>query len=456
MLPVLLLATLGVTPVESPSSSGPTRLAVTPMAAPKPVMRYQLLPEVRELTAGNPVQWYMRCFAEQRFFFFGKEGVAQRERYRSLPLAELPGEELRNYGGSALTQADWGARLDTPNWEAVERVQIGTTDQKWPELGPLRLLGESLQVRLRGEVARRDYEGAIRTFKTMFALARHLGEHPTTAANLLGVSIAQLALDTMDEMLVQPGCPNLYWALTDLPCPLVDIRKGAQGDRTLTDGELRPLRDDDAMKPEEIEELVGRLSGRLGYVRVQSGRPPRGLRQQIAERLKDTAAIGLARRRLLEAMPADGAMQKVGTLRVLAYPDVQVVLLDEKRKFEQARDEQMKLLTLAPWQIDAMNVGSSDAGLFGDFLPQLLDARRTQAHLEQRLALLRHVEALRLYAAAHDGQLPASLGETKLPLPADPFTGKAFEYKGDGTTATLRGGAPKGEEGLAYEITIRK
>src|SRR5262249_3385193 len=78
------------------------RLSVRPMAAPKPALKYQLLPEVRELTPGNPVQWYMRCFAEQRYFFFHKEAVAQRARYRSTPLAELPVGELRHYGGSAL------------------------------------------------------------------------------------------------------------------------------------------------------------------------------------------------------------------------------------------------------------------------------------------------------------------------------------------------------------------
>ena len=30
----------------------------------------------------------------------------------------------------------------------------------------------------------------------------------------------------------QPKCPNLYWALTDLPSPLVDLRKGVQGEQT--------------------------------------------------------------------------------------------------------------------------------------------------------------------------------------------------------------------------------
>ena len=65
-------------------------------------------------------------------------------------------------------------------------------------------------MRFRGEAAGRRFDDAVRTAKTMFALARHLGEHPTEAANRVGLSVAGLALDTLQEMLQQPGCPNLY------------------------------------------------------------------------------------------------------------------------------------------------------------------------------------------------------------------------------------------------------
>src|SRR5262249_45798312 len=161
-------------------------------------LKYQLLPELSELNPGNPVQWYIRCFAEQRNFFFSKEANAQRSRARSLPLSELPKEKLIGYGGSALTQADWAARLDAPDWEVLRRVQNDGMDFSIPELGPLQILGTALQVRFRAEIAERKYDDAIRSAKTMFALARHLGEYPAEAANLLGLSVAQHALDTIE------------------------------------------------------------------------------------------------------------------------------------------------------------------------------------------------------------------------------------------------------------------
>jgi hypothetical protein len=132
---------------------------------------------------------------------------------------------------------------------------------------------------------------------------------------------------------------------------------------------------------------------------------------------------------------------------------IQVLLLDEKRDFEERRDERMKLLALAPWQITRIAGKESDCGLFADLLPDVVAARRVQGRLEQRVALLRHVEALRMYAAAHDGKLPATLADCPVPLSVDGFTGKEFRYQVDGSTAHLRGGSSPDE--VHYRITLK-
>src|SRR5262245_57177972 len=159
----LLLAAvaLAVLPLGSRAETNVVRLNVRPMAAPKPALKYLLLPEVGELTPGNPAQWYVRCFQEQRNFFFTKEANAERRRYRTMPLAELPADKLRTYGNHALAQADWGARLDTVDWGVLQRVQSEGADLRLVELGPLRLLGEALQVRLRGHVAGKRFDDAV-------------------------------------------------------------------------------------------------------------------------------------------------------------------------------------------------------------------------------------------------------------------------------------------------------
>src|SRR5262249_3548212 len=286
-------------PTASPASEPTVRLTVQPMAAPQPALKYVLLPELRDLNPGNPAQWYVRCFQEQRNFFFGKEAKAERAEYRSMPLAELPAEKLRSYGGYALTQADWGARLDALDWQVLQRVQIEGLNLRLPELGPLRILPQGLQVRFRGESARREFADAVRTAQTMFALARHLGEHPTVAGNLDGLTAADLALDTLEELIQQPGCPNLYWALTDLPNPLVDIRKGLQGHRTQMAAAFKSLRDDSPMSETELDELIGQLSGSIGFLREQAGLPPRNLRGELNAKINDAETLRGARARLV-------------------------------------------------------------------------------------------------------------------------------------------------------------
>ena len=87
--------------------------------APKPALKYQLLPELGELNPGNAAQDYLKCFMEQRIFFYSKQAVADRARYQTMPLAELRTEKLHDYGGNALRQADWAARLDTLDWQAL-------------------------------------------------------------------------------------------------------------------------------------------------------------------------------------------------------------------------------------------------------------------------------------------------------------------------------------------------
>ncbi len=483
-------------PLSARAGENIVRLKVRPMQAPEPVLQYLLLPEVRELNPGNPAQWYLRCFAEQRLFFFSKQAIAERARYLSLPLSELAQATVnqRRYGGYALEQADWAARLDALDWQVLERVQADGFSLRQPELGPLRVLATALKVRFRIEVAGRRYDDAVRTAKTMFAFARHLGENPTRAANQLGLSVAHLALDVLEEMVQQPGCPNLYWALTDLPTPLVDIRKGFQGERSLLMKELQALRADAVMSDEDLEKVVNRLFGVMSHDRMQAGLPPRNLHAGLTARTKEEEKIRVIRDRLLQEhltalanrrlMPENrfglvNRMRGPETARAVfdrllelgqakdliqKFSPLQVILLEEKRQFTIHSDERMKLMALAPWQIDKMpreELKRGEKDVLADLLPPVIPARREQGRLEQRIALLRHIEALRLYAADHEGKLPEKLSDLAVPLPDDPFTGKAFVYRVEGATAHLRGQLPRGEDKSAeyrviYEVTLEK
>ena len=66
-------------------------------------------------------------------------------------------------------------------------------------------------------------------------------------------------------------------------------------------------------------------------------------------------------------------------------------------------------------------------------------ARGAIARIEREIAVLRVLEALRIFGARHEGKLPEQLSDiTEVPVPNDPVTGEPFVYLRDGQTATLR------------------
>jgi hypothetical protein len=452
-LPVCALLIL--LPCIARADDAPTivHLNVTPQSAPKPALRYQLLPQLREMNPGNPIQGYLLCFMEQNNLFYGKEAVENREKWLTMPLKDLPIKELRGYG---VRQVDYAARLDTPDWQILLKMRRDGFRTLLPDVQAMRRLAEVLKVRFRADVAERRFDDALVTAKTMFALSRHLGQHPTLIGDMNGVAVASQAIGPVEEMIQQPGCPNLYWALTDLPSPFIDFREGRQGEGVLIDAESRLLDEKEPMSDAQLKQTIDRVRVVLkdfGPTGVNSGE----VGDWVAARAKDEDRVNAARKRLVEAGLAED--------KVKQFPAQQVILLDEKLKYEIQRDEGYRLMALPYWEAEKLqaaapmeNRGESIPALMK---PDFLSMRQASARLDQRLALLRCVEALRMYAAENDGKLPAKLSDVKLPLPVDPVTGKPISYQLDGGTAILHGSAPAGREqeasfNVRYEVTITK
>jgi hypothetical protein len=405
------------------------RLTVRPMPAPKPALRYLLLPELKELNPGNPIPNYLKALMDQDFS--SDQEVISR---------------------AALRRADQAARLDKPDWQILHKVKTDGVGLLLPDVQKIRALAAALQERFRDENSQRRFDDCIRTAKTMFAMARHMSEHPTLIGDLVGMAIAFVAIVPLEEMLEKPGCPNLYWALTDLPNPLVPLDRGLEGERVLIQAELNLLDERVPMSADQIKRLIVYVDKLRA---LDSKKPATGTRAWLDERNKDEKVIGAARSRLVEAGFAEERLRR--------FPADQVLLLDEKVAYEVKRDDTMKLMKLPAWQIEALAAKDKrprNEGLFGFLTPAVIKVRRAQSRLEQRVALLRHVEALRLYAAANDGKLPAKLSDCAVPLPDDPFTGKPFRYEVKGSTAHLRGSPPPGEAknpgyNFHYEVTVK-
>jgi hypothetical protein len=404
------------------------KLIVDPMPAPKPALRYSLLPDLRDVTPGNPIPNYLKCMMER----------------------DATGAE--SFGRAALRQADRAARMDRPDWQILLKLKSDGYNLLLPDVQIMRSLCTALQERCRAEVAEHRLDDALYTEQTMLAMARHMSEHPTLIGDLVGVAMATIAVGPLEEMLEQPGCPNLYWALTNLPSPPICFDKGMEGERVSERSELRDLDDAAPMSVGQLEKVVAHLE----KLRREPEKPNGGVRRWLDARTRDEKHLNAARLRLVDSGLAPDL--------VAHFSADQVILLDERREHEVRRDDQLKLMKLPFWQIDeAMRkVKRRLAPCLLDFaLPSLMKVRQAQSRLEQRVALLRHVEALRLHAAAHDGRLPEKLADVSVPLPDDPFTGKPFLYKLEGQTAHIRGSPPSGGEKISalnvhYIVTVRK
>jgi hypothetical protein len=354
-----------------------------------------------------------------------------------------------------LRHADYAARLDTPDWQILLQFKRDGPLLLLPDIQQLRELAGALKVRFRVQVAERRFDEAVGTAKTMLALSRHLGEHPTLIGELVGVAVGSLALGPLEEMIAQPGCPNLYWALTGLPRPFIDLRKGVQGDRLMTTDVFASVDEQAPMTEAQVQQAVDRLRRLVKDANVISDVP-----RWLNTLSQDEGHVRAARRRLIDAGLAED--------KVKQFPAPQVILLEEKLEFSVRRDEGRKAMALPYWQAAPILAAApppreerSDAPLRWLGGIGYLKVKQAQARLDQRIGLLRCVEALRLYAAEHDGKLPAKLDEVKLPLPADAVTGKPFVYELKGDTATLRGTPLQGQEKVAaynvrYEVTIAK
>jgi len=410
------------------------QLHVHPMAAPKPALRYQLLPELSELSPGNPIPNYLRCVMDQ-------DSSSEREVF----------------GKSALRMVDQAARMDKPDWQILIKLKTDGFSLLLPDLQKMRSLASALQTRFQEEVTLHHFDDALTTAKTMFAMSRHMAEHPTLIGDLVAIAMTMVVISPLEEMLQQPGCPNLFWALTNLPSPLVSLDKGMQGERVLMLGELRDLDENVPMTPGQLRKLINHIDElrRFASDNPKKKQPTQGW---LNERTKNQELIRAARNRLIESgIPEE---------RLLRFPPEQVILLDEKLSFEIRRDEVLKLMNLPAWEfssrLPAFAKTNKEEGLFGSLGVAFQKVRQAQTRLELRIAMLRHVEALRLYAAEHGGQMPKKLTDVPIPLPVDPFTGQSIRYALEGATAHLRGGLPDGVEPsrpdlhVHYLVTMEK
>jgi hypothetical protein len=449
----------------------PIELTLHPAAPPTPALKYRLVPELRDLTPGNGLVLYYRAFSPEWMHHRKPEMAKAINQWLDNP-KQQPGKELRwieNY--KALQEIDLGARRQFCDWEMADRLRKDGIAFLLPDIQAFRGFGNLLAIRIRFEIADGHYDKAAHSLQTGFRLARDLGEGPTLIQALVGIAIGAMMLNQVDEWVQTPGSPNLYWSLTNLPHPFVSLRRPMEGERMVVDSLLPGLREILAdpkgapLAPQQLQGQFEKMGSALAMEGAMEGTGGIWENRALYAPAVAKAYPGAKRFLLAQGWSAE---------QVEAMTMLQAVLMHQVYTYDRLYDEMMKWEGLPYWEMraglersekllkQAKAAGEASAVLATLLLPAVQKVFFAQARLERKIAALRCVEALRLYAAAHDGKLPAALSDiTEVPVPLDPVTGKAFDYKAEGDKATLSAAPPAGEQpgpgnALRYELTMAR
>jgi hypothetical protein len=443
--------------------SDPRELRISPQSAPVPALKYRLLPLEGERTPGDAAPIYIRLAG-----LATTEGMREITRrttgWANLPLDGLPVAECRKFVDQwtgALRQLQFGARRQTCNWNyTLNEQKEQVIEVLMPDVQDIRTWARLLALKARVEMAERKYDAAVTTLETGIALSRHAGGGPFAINALVGVACAQTMLGCVEEMTTLPDAPNLYWALTTLPRPLVGLRQALETERMQPHWLFPEL--DEVDRPHSADEwplLLARLHRRMKAIEERimvtdsTGSHPK------QPRLTDVATFKA------EALPAARAYFQERPAATSIAVDEHVLLSYIAGRCRELYDDQFKYAYLpypeaiaarnqAEEQLKALKGGPLD--VFTELMTSVIAALRAEARLERTVAAARTIEALRLHAAGR-GTLPGSLDEvTIVPVPLDPVTGKPFTYRREGETAVLIGPDSVPQTVLTYRITLRK
>lgn len=445
------------------------RLTVRPAAVPVPALKYRLLPELRERSTGNAAFLYYRGFSPE-WATWRHNAETRKAMDQWTDTRQVPPKELRwVLDAKSLQEVDAAARRTHCDWELTERVRKEGIALLLPDVQAMREYANLLAIRARFEIADGKYDKAAYTLQTGLQLARHVSDSPTLIQSLVGVAIATIMLRQTDNLIAAPDSPNLYWALTELPRPFIDLRTPLEGERVIVDSMFPGVREalaDTRGKPltaEQTKVLLQKLAPVLAQEwkgeRAQYEKYLEGRAEKVYDEAKRFLIAQGRKQEDVEKLPSQYAV----LLYEVAHYDE---LYDEMRKWmslpsSQARPALQELEKRLKAEKDQSRAGLGDslALLLIPAMNKVLDA---QTRLERNIALLRCVEAVRLYAAGHGGKPPAALGDIKeVPVPADPLTGKPFAYKLDGNQVTLfapppAGAAANSGNARRYVLTIQQ
>ena len=432
-------------PAAEKATPQPVELVVDPAPEPLPALKYQLLTPPDNTVAGNAAPIYLRIIHERGSEWLKRLGE-EPSRLLDMPADEMPMDDalkLLNSYDSAIEQLSAAGRRADCNWEYVlesgDPLLILLPDAQF-----MRSYGRLLAVRARYESRKRDFPAAVSSLRDGLMLSQHVAKAPFLVNRLIAYVISSLMLEQMDTLVQQTGAPNLYWALTMLPRPLVSFESATSLESRLLELRFADLADMDRERSAE-----------------QWERQAKALRNWAAEVIKNESAAGAVASASLAAVerPSSAAqleaarnylreVQGLSAERVPAMTDGEVEVRYTMALYHELSDAWRKWFYVPvqqaapvfPHVIESLKADALRREIYplvSLITPIGANLVATASRCDRMRSRLQTIEALRMHASA-TGKLPEKLAEvTVVPIPFDPATGEPFRYSLDGDVATI-------------------
>jgi hypothetical protein len=430
--------------------NGPIELTLTPRAIESPALKYRLYPAEAEIRPGDAVPILLRMPWEQMPWMTNE--FPKLHEWDSRPL-DAP--EWQNSGGVLPGRFYDEMKRAAYRRDALWEYPLHETQTPYlimlPDVQGLRgFLGHGLSARIRYHLSRGELDQAREGILVGLANGRHLAQTPFFVNQLVAAAIHQIMLKRTDELISQPGSPNLYWALSTLPDSLLELDRAADLEGSVFAMTFPAAKDLD--RPRKAEEW-SKMAEQLLEVLREIGELPKeepgdegSIFSQLLQRLNPLEEARLA-------MWAPQARAELPQLLKITKEQAEAMSDDEAAlrwymHLRFARDQRIAAVLVLPpreaWpQLktlqDEMRSLQEKTGAKGYefFNPDSIYI--TAWSLKRKIAALRIIEAVRHHLLVSDGRLPESLSQIQaLPIPFDPMTDQPFQWTVKGEAATLK------------------
>ena len=438
------------------------KLSLTPAAEPVPALSYKLLPHYIDQKTGNAALFY---YSAAGLLPDGdsKDIHEKINDWLDLPADQIDrreAEKVLSSFSNCFRQIKLATQCNSCQWEMP--VEEGYS-MLMPQLGGFRNIIRAMGLKTKLYIADDKIDQAMEMLQQGIYMGRNIAEGPTVIQGLVGISIEGLMLNQVEGLIQNPDSPNMYWALSSLPYPMIDMHSSIQFEREMIFFEFPQLRDLEnvVLSPQQASKMISEIFNKIQELGAGSDSLP-------FNGILSTALVMIHYSDAKKYLTAKGFSQQ----RIEAMPAAQAVLIYQKQQYLEIADSMFKWLELPYDQAqpyirqnkEQFNKSISGQGIKVNILTSLLPALDRvafiQARLDRNISMLRTIEAIRMFAAGNSGKLPESLSEiTLVPIPKDPVTGKDFIYdRIDNRNARLE--APvlseENDKRPIYELTLKQ